>query len=27
MAGVASDTRPEQLDIAAWGRLAEAVGS
>ena len=26
-AGVASDTRPEQLDVAAWGRLAEAVGS
>jgi 16S rRNA (adenine1518-N6/adenine1519-N6)-dimethyltransferase len=26
-AGVTSDTRPEQLDVAAWGRLAEAVGS
>ncbi|HEY8059538.1 MAG TPA: rRNA adenine N-6-methyltransferase family protein, partial [Acidimicrobiales bacterium] len=26
-AGVASDTRPEQLDVAAWGRLADAVGS
>jgi 16S rRNA (adenine1518-N6/adenine1519-N6)-dimethyltransferase len=25
-AGVASDTRPEQLDIEAWGRLTEAVG-
>ncbi len=25
-AGIASDTRPEQLDVAAWGRLAEAVG-
>ena len=24
-AGIASDTRPEQLDIEAWGRLAEAV--
>jgi 16S rRNA (adenine1518-N6/adenine1519-N6)-dimethyltransferase len=26
-AGVAPDDRPEQLDIGAWGRLAEAVGS
>jgi 16S rRNA (adenine1518-N6/adenine1519-N6)-dimethyltransferase len=25
-AGIASDARPEQLDVAAWGRLAEAVG-
>jgi 16S rRNA (adenine1518-N6/adenine1519-N6)-dimethyltransferase len=25
-AGVATDARPEQLDVAAWGRLAEAVG-
>ena len=24
-AGIASDTRPEQLDIAAWGALAKAV--
>jgi 16S rRNA (adenine1518-N6/adenine1519-N6)-dimethyltransferase len=26
-AGVASDGRPEELDVAAWGRLAEAVGA
>ncbi len=25
-AGIASDTRPEQLDVEAWGRLAAAVG-
>lgn len=24
-AGIASDARPEQLDVAAWGRLATAV--
>jgi 16S rRNA (adenine1518-N6/adenine1519-N6)-dimethyltransferase len=26
-AGVATDARPEQLDIEAWGRLAEAVAA
>jgi 16S rRNA (adenine1518-N6/adenine1519-N6)-dimethyltransferase len=26
-ADVAPDTRPEQLDVVAWGRLAEAVSS
>ena len=25
LAGVAPDARPEQLDVVAWGRLAEAV--
>jgi 16S rRNA (adenine1518-N6/adenine1519-N6)-dimethyltransferase len=24
-AGVASDARPEELDVAAWGRLCKAV--
>ena len=26
-ASVSPESRPEQLDVVAWGRLAEAVGS